>query len=74
MIEWVLLIEGGSLRLTHTLNNTTPRPTQHSRPSLAPKERAHFQAIYDKFRSSRKGDFKVAASTDDGTHLRTALK
>lgn len=52
--------------------HTTKLP--NSRPSLAPKERAHFQAIYDKFRSSRKGDFKVAASTDDGTHLRTALK
>jgi hypothetical protein len=46
----------------------------HSRPSLPVKERLHFQAIYDRFRSTRKGDFKVAASSDDGTTLRTALK
>lgn len=57
-----------SLILTH---NTT---CAHSRPSLPVKERAHFEAIYARFRSSRKGDFKVAASSDDGTTLRTALK
>ena len=39
------------------------------------RERAQFQAIYDRFRSSRKGEFKVAASSDDGSHTqRTALK
>lgn len=45
-----------------------------TRPSMPPKERAQFQAVYDKFRNARKGDYRVASATDDGKHLRTALK
>ncbi len=60
--------------LTHTPIRPYIHKTTYSRPSLPAKERLHFQAIYDRFRSARKGDFKVAASSDDGTTLRTALK
>lgn len=45
-----------------------------TRPSIPPGERAKLQTIYDKFRKSRDGDYKVASATDDGKHLRTALK
>ena len=37
------------------------------------KDRAQFQAIYDRFSNARKADFKAASATDDGT-LRTALR
>jgi len=45
-----------------------------TRPSMPLAERAQFQAVYDKFRSARDGEYKVASATDDGKHLRTALK
>lgn len=45
-----------------------------TRPSMPPAERAQLQTVYDKFRSARDGEYKVASATDDGKHLRTALK
>lgn len=43
------------------------------RPSIAPRDRLQYASIYDRFRSSRKADFRPASATDDGT-LRTALR